>query len=64
MTRGDMVLLLTDGAWAPLGPYFLRRAVVGAAGRHFSEVPQAIIEAAARTGRADDMTAVTLRLAL
>jgi len=36
--------------------------VVGAALEHFSEVPDAVLDAASRTGRADDMTAVALRL--
>lgn len=63
LTPGDTILLLTDGAWTPLGSYLLKRAVSSAASRHFSEVSQAIVEAAGRTGRADDMTAVTLRFA-
>ncbi|MGH9404487.1 MAG: PP2C family serine/threonine-protein phosphatase [Terriglobia bacterium] len=63
LTTGNILLLLTDGAWTPLGPYLLKKALVSAAGSHFSEVSQAIIEAAGRTGRPDDMTAVTLRLA-
>jgi len=58
----DVVLLLSDGAWTPLSPELIRRAVVGAALNHFSEVPQAVLDAASRTGRADDMTAVALRL--
>jgi len=43
-------------------PYLLQKSVMAAAARHFSEVPQAILDAAGRTGRADDMTAVVLRL--
>ena len=58
----DVLLLLSDGAWTPLSPELIRRAVVGAAMKHFSEVPQAVLDAASRTGRADDMTAVALRL--
>jgi len=60
---GDTLLLLTDGAWTPLNLYLLQKTVVSAAARHFSEVPQAILQAAGRTGRADDMTAVALRIA-
>ena len=64
MRRGDTLLLMSDGAWAPLGgPYLLRKAVVGAATRHFSEVPGAVLDAASRAGRADDMTCVAVRLA-
>ena len=58
----DVVLLLSDGAWTPLSPELPRRAVVGAALKHFSEVPEAVLDAASRTGRADDMTAVALRM--
>jgi hypothetical protein len=39
----------------------LTKAVQSAIGRHFSEVPPAILDAAGRTGRADDMTVVALR---
>jgi serine/threonine protein phosphatase PrpC len=60
---GDIFLLLTDGAWTPLNLFLLRRTVMSAAVRHFSDVPQAILDAAGRTGRADDMTAIVLRLA-
>jgi len=59
---GDILLLLSDGAWTPLNLYLLQRTVVGAAVKHLSEVPQAILDAAGRTGRADDMTALALRL--
>jgi serine/threonine protein phosphatase PrpC len=59
---GDILLLLSDGAWTPLNLYALQKTVVNAAVRHFSEVPAAILDAAGRTGRADDMTAVALKL--
>jgi serine/threonine protein phosphatase PrpC len=60
---GELVLLLTDGAWTPLAgsPYRLGRLVMEAALRHLSEVPSAILDAASRAGRADDMTAVVVR---
>jgi serine/threonine protein phosphatase PrpC len=60
---GEVVLLLTDGAWTPLGPgtYRLGRLVMQAALRHLSDVPGAILDEAARAGRADDMTAVVVR---
>jgi serine/threonine protein phosphatase PrpC len=63
LSPGETLLLLTDGAWTPLGMYPLKKAVQSVMGRHFSEVPQAILEAAGKTGRADDMTAIALRLA-
>lgn len=59
---GDVLLLLSDGAWTPLSPYLLQKALASAAARHFSDVPGAILEAAGRTGRTDDMTAVALRV--
>jgi serine/threonine protein phosphatase PrpC len=62
LNSGDTLLLLSDGAWTPLGPYLLTKAVLGARGRHFSEVPPAILDAAGRTGRPDDMTALAVRL--
>ena len=58
----DIVLLMSDGAWTPLGPYLIEKAVRGAALHHFSEVPVAILDAASKTGRWDDMTVVALRL--
>ncbi len=60
---GDILLLLSDGAWAPLNLYALQRTVMSAVVRHFADVPAAILDAAGRTGRADDMTAVAMRLA-
>ena len=58
----DVVLLMSDGAWTPLSPYLIERAVRGAMLGHFSEVPVAVLDAASRTGRWDDMTVVALRL--
>jgi len=60
---GDILLQLSDGAWTPLNLYLLQKTVVSAALKHFSEVPAAILDTAGRTGRADDMTALALRLA-
>jgi len=58
----DILLLLSDGAWTPLNPYRLTKAVRSVEGKHFSEVPTAILDAAARTGRPDDMTAVAIHV--
>jgi serine/threonine protein phosphatase PrpC len=63
LAPGDIMLLLSDGAWTPLNLYALEKTVVAATVRHFSEVPAAILDAAGRTGYADDMTAVAVRLA-
>ncbi len=62
LARGDVVLLLTDGAWTPLSLHGLQRLVAGAALGGFPDLPARILEAAGRNGRADDMTAVALRL--
>jgi serine/threonine protein phosphatase PrpC len=63
LSSGETLLLLSDGAWTPLGMYPLKKAVLSVAGRHFSEIPQAILDAAGKTGRADDMTALAMRVA-
>jgi hypothetical protein len=62
LRTGDTLLLLTDGAWTPLGPYLLKKAVLGTVLRSFPDVPDAILNAAGRTGRPDDMTAIALRV--
>ena len=62
LSAGDIVLLLSGGAWTPLNLHLLQKTVVSAALKHFSEVPAAVLDAAGPTGRADDMTAVAVRL--
>lgn len=64
LSLGDILLLLSDGAWTPLNLYALQRVAVTAAVKHFSEVPAAILDAAGKTGKADDMTALAVRLFL
>jgi hypothetical protein len=63
LSAGDIVLLLSGGAWTPLYLDLLQKTVVSAALKHFSEVPAAVLDAAGPRGRADDMTAVAVRLA-
>ncbi len=63
LNRGDQLLLLSDGAWTPLSLYVLQKVVATASLRHFSDVPSAILDAAGKAGRADDMTAIAVRLA-
>ena len=58
----DILMLLSDGAWSQLGLYDLRKAVQGTIGWHFSQVPIAILEAAGKFGRLDDMTAIAIRV--
>jgi serine/threonine protein phosphatase PrpC len=59
---GEILLLLSDGAWTPLSLYALQKTVMSAAMKHFSEMPATILDAAGRTGRADDQTCIALRL--
>jgi hypothetical protein len=61
LASGDILLFLTDGAWTPLGLPLLKKAILGSVGKHFSELPPAILDAAGRAGRADDMTALAVR---
>lgn len=58
----DMLLLMSDGAWTPLGSTLIDKTARKAALEHFSEVPTALLNAASKTGRWDDMTVVALRL--
>jgi hypothetical protein len=57
---GEILLLMSDGAYGPFSMYALKNAIVGAASRHFSEMPEAILNAA--KNREDDATVVALRL--
>jgi serine/threonine protein phosphatase PrpC len=58
----DVLLLVSDGAWTPLGSSGIERAVRSTLMQPFADVPSAVLDAASRLGRADDMTAVALRL--
>jgi serine/threonine protein phosphatase PrpC len=59
---GDTLLLLTDGAWAPLSLDFIKQIVSAEAPRRFFDIPKACLEVAARNGCTDDMTTIALRL--
>ena len=59
--RGEILLLMTDGAWTPLSLSTLGRIWVSSSSRHFSEFPTALLEEAGKHGLADDMTSVALR---
>lgn len=59
--RGDIVLLLSDGAWTPLPMSRLRDTIAGSALGPLAELPEAILREAGRTGAADDMTVVVAR---
>jgi hypothetical protein len=60
----DILLLMSDGAWLPFGStYLLRKAAMSALTKHFSEVPQAVLDAATPpNGPCDDMTVVAIRV--
>ena len=62
LASGEVLLLLSDVARMSLGPCPLKTAVTSALARDFPDVPEAILQAAGRSGRADDMTAVALRV--
>jgi serine/threonine protein phosphatase PrpC len=58
----DTVLLMSDGAWTPLAPIIIHRAVMAARMREFVDLPVTLIDLAGKHGRADDMTVVALRV--
>lgn len=60
LKSGEIILLMSDGAYGSLSLYALKRAIINAASGHFSGVPEMILNAA--TGREDDATVVALRL--
>jgi serine/threonine protein phosphatase PrpC len=58
----DTLVLLSDGAWGPLGSTGLERVVRSTLTKPFTDLPGAILDAASPGGRGDDMTAVTMRI--
>lgn len=64
LNKGDIVLLMTDGAWTPFDSNLNRILLVArqAAVVDFTEVPAAVLKVAGHRGRWDDMTVVALRL--
>jgi serine/threonine protein phosphatase PrpC len=62
LTSGDVVLLMSDGAWSPLNLPAVQRIVVNGALRHFADLPPNVLEAAGKKGRPDDMTVVAMRV--
>lgn len=59
LKSGEIFLLMSDGAYSPLNPCSLKKAIVGVTSRHFSEMPEAILNAG--KSREDDATVVALR---
>ena len=60
LKSGEILLLMSDGAYGPLSMYALKKAIVSTASRHFSEMPEAILNAG--KSREDDATVIALRL--
>jgi serine/threonine protein phosphatase PrpC len=59
--RGDLVLLLTDGAWSPMSTSHLQVTIARSALSPLAEVADRILALASRGGRGDDMTVVVGR---
>jgi serine/threonine protein phosphatase PrpC len=59
--RGDLLLLLTDGAWAPLSISRLRSIVARSILKPLADLPETILTESSRGGRGDDMTVVVAR---
>jgi serine/threonine protein phosphatase PrpC len=60
---GDVLLLLSDGAYTPLSMNELQKTVVTAAVKHFSDVPGSVINRASKYGGlADDASCVAVRV--
>lgn len=61
-SRGDLLLLLSDGAWTPLNKYRLQNILSAFTLQHLAELPGAILDEASRVGRADDMTVIAMKV--
>jgi serine/threonine protein phosphatase PrpC len=59
--RGDVVLLMSDGAWTPLNISDLKKVINKSLFGHLSELPPAILGEAGKNGRADDMTVIAMK---
>jgi len=59
---GDILLLMSDGAWTPLNLSKLRTLWGQSAWTHFSEFPSMLLDEAGKSGRADDMTVIAIRV--
>jgi serine/threonine protein phosphatase PrpC len=58
---GEVLLLMSDGAWTPLGIPTIQRVLAKSATLHFSDFPSVLLEEAGKKGRADDMTVIALK---
>lgn len=62
VSSGDTLLLMSDGAWTPLNLARMKALRTRFHGRHVSDIPSLVLDEAGKSGRADDMTVVTLRI--
>jgi serine/threonine protein phosphatase PrpC len=60
LKSGEIILLMSDGAYGPLSPHALKKAIVSATSHHFSELPPAVLNIT--KSRDDDATVVALTL--
>ena len=60
--KGDILLLMSDGAWTPLSLYRLQKILSKAASMHLADLAPAILSEAGRGGRIDDMTVVVMKV--
>jgi len=59
--RGDLLLLMSDGAWTPINIYKLKKLLTKLVFCHPSDIPSTILDEAGKAGRADDMTVVVMK---
>jgi len=61
-SRGDLLLLMSDGAWTPLNKYRVQKILSAYTLKHLADLPGAILDEASRAGRADDMTVIAMKV--
>ena len=59
---GDILLLMSDGAWTPLNLGKLQALRAKSFNHHFSEFPMMILDEAGKNGNADDMTVIAFKV--
>jgi serine/threonine protein phosphatase PrpC len=59
--RGDVLLIMSDGAWTPLDIHQLRNLLNKLVFNHLSELPPALLDEAGKYGKKDDMTVIAMK---
>ncbi|OGP70362.1 MAG: hypothetical protein A2W09_03865 [Deltaproteobacteria bacterium RBG_16_50_11] len=59
--RGDLLLLMSGGAWTPLNINSLKKLINKSLFGHLSELPPAILDEAGKDGKGDDMTVIAMK---